>query len=158
MAVELILEPLPWQPVGRTRALHDRPARRALPAHEQRDADQALVAHHRDLGRCAVLHHVQQRDDGVGRKIDVAQRVARLIQDFAERQSASSRWGEQPVLYVQARGGQEMVLLGIGSDMARLRREVKDRGLEKAPRRPLEDNAAGRLCVWYHTKLRESAG
>jgi hypothetical protein len=44
----------------------------------------AFVAHHRDFRRGAVLDHVQQRDDGVGRKIDMAQRVARLVQHATE--------------------------------------------------------------------------
>ena len=68
------------------RALHDRAAGRRLAAHEQRDADHAFVADDGDLGRRAVLHHVEQRDDRRRREVDVAQRAARFVEHLAERQ------------------------------------------------------------------------
>jgi hypothetical protein len=53
--------------------LHHRPAGRGVAAHEQGDADDAVVAHDGDLGRSAVGHDVQQRDDRIDREIHVAQ-------------------------------------------------------------------------------------
>ena len=81
VAMELVLQLLAGQPVSMAGALYDRAARGGFTAHEQRDADETLVAHHRDLRRCAVFHHVQQRHDAVDRKIDVAQDIARLVQE-----------------------------------------------------------------------------
>jgi hypothetical protein len=58
---------------------------RGFTAHEERHADRALVSDHGDFRRGAILEHVQERDDRVGRKIDMTQRVARLVQNFTER-------------------------------------------------------------------------
>ena len=58
--VKLVLEALAAQSIGVPGTLHDRAVRRRLAAHEQRDADQALVAHYRDLRRRAVVQHVEQ--------------------------------------------------------------------------------------------------
>jgi hypothetical protein len=49
-AIELLLEQLPLEPIGRARALHHRPIGHGLPAHEQGNADDALVADHGDFG------------------------------------------------------------------------------------------------------------
>jgi hypothetical protein len=57
-------------------ALRDRPARGGSTAHEQRDADKALITDHGNFGRRTIFQHVQERYDGVGRKINVAQYVA----------------------------------------------------------------------------------
>jgi hypothetical protein len=51
----------------------------------KREADGAIVADDRDLGGCAVAQHVHERDDRIGRKVDVVQAVAGLVQDHAER-------------------------------------------------------------------------
>jgi hypothetical protein len=34
--------------------------------------DEPLVANHRDFGRRAVFHHIEQGDDAVERKLDMA--------------------------------------------------------------------------------------
>ena len=86
MAIELVFQTLRDQPIGRAGALHNRAARGSFTAHKKRDANDAFVSHDRDLCRCAIFHHVQERDDGVSRKIYVAQDIARLVQPFAERQ------------------------------------------------------------------------
>jgi len=85
VAMELILEMLSDQTVGVAGALHDRPARGDFTAHEQRDADEAFVADDRDFRRRAVCQHIQQRNDAVGRKINMAQDIAGLVQNLAER-------------------------------------------------------------------------
>src|SRR5579863_5643794 len=83
--MKLILQTLSDHSIGVAGTLYDCAARRSLPAHEQRDADETFVAHHGDLRRGTVRQHIQQRDDRVDRKIDVAQDIARLIQNLAER-------------------------------------------------------------------------
>src|ERR1700730_8547176 len=84
VAMELFLELLSDQPVGMSGALYDRPARSGFTTHEQRHADETLVAYHRDFRRGTVCQYVQQRYDRVSRKINVAQEVAGFIQDLAE--------------------------------------------------------------------------
>ncbi|MNT22528.1 hypothetical protein D3C72_1579150 [compost metagenome] len=97
VAVELVLELLAGQAVGMPGALHNGAARRAFAAHEDRNADQAFVADHRDLGRGAVLHYVQQRHDGVGGKVDVAQGAAGLVEHLAKGQLDQLEVGQQAV-------------------------------------------------------------
>ena len=77
-------------------ALHDRPAGRGFAAHEQRDAEHAFVADHRDLGRCAVFHHVQQRHDGRGGKVNVGHGHARLGEDLPQRHGHRFELGQPP--------------------------------------------------------------
>ena len=52
--MELFLEFLSDQPVSVASALHDRAAGRSFAAHKQRDADEAVVAHHGNFRRRAV--------------------------------------------------------------------------------------------------------
>src|ERR1700728_3483976 len=85
ISMELVLELLSDQPVSVARALHYRPTRGGFTAHEQRDANKALVADHRNFRRRTVGQDVQQRHDGVGRKINVLQYIAGLVQTLAER-------------------------------------------------------------------------
>ena len=73
MTVELVFEALAREPIRRARTLDDRTIRRGFTAHEQRHADRTLVAYHRDLRRSAVLQDIQQRDDRIDRKIDMAE-------------------------------------------------------------------------------------
>ena len=86
------------------------------------DADKALVSHHGDFRRSAVLQHIQQGHDAVGRKIDMAQDIAGLVQNHAER-----HWDELQVridasaLYgVQRR--KKLVLLRMRRRVRRCRR------------------------------------
>ena len=83
--VELVLDHTRFQAQALAGALHDRAAGRGLAAHEQRDADDALVADHSDLGRSAIFHDVQQRDDGSDRKVHMAQRAAGLVKHLSQR-------------------------------------------------------------------------
>jgi len=68
-----LLEPRARQHVRGSGTLHDGAVGRGLTAHEERNANRAVIADNCDLGRGAVLEHVQKRDDGVDRKIDVTQ-------------------------------------------------------------------------------------
>jgi hypothetical protein len=111
--MELVLELLPDQPVGVAGALHNRPARGGFPTHEQRDADETFVADHRDLRRRAVGQHVQQRHDGIGRKRHVAQEIAGLVQDLAERQRHEPQVRVQSFAFRRGQRSQQVVLLRI---------------------------------------------
>jgi len=55
--LELVLHGCRRQPEAFARTLHDSAARRRLAAHEERDADDAFVAHDGDLGRRTVLEN-----------------------------------------------------------------------------------------------------
>ncbi len=82
--VEFILDDGRRQTKALASALDDRPAGRQLAAHEERNADDAFIADNGDLGRRAVFHDVEKRDDGRRREIHVAERAARLVQDLAQ--------------------------------------------------------------------------
>ena len=84
-AIEFLLQQMARQPVGVARGLHHGRARRGFAAHEQRNADDAFVAHSRDFCRCARLRDVVQRHDGGGREIGVLQLSAGFVEDFTER-------------------------------------------------------------------------
>jgi hypothetical protein len=85
-AGEFALEHPSLQAIGVACALHHSPVRYCFAAHEEGDADDALVADHGDLCGSAVLHDVQQGDDGGGGKIDMAQLLTRLVEGHPERQ------------------------------------------------------------------------
>jgi CTP:molybdopterin cytidylyltransferase MocA len=78
---------------------------------EERDADDPLVAHDRDLRRGAVLQHIQQRNDRVGGEIDVAQHAARLVQRLAKWQRDEPQVREKPFSFVWRERSQKMILL-----------------------------------------------
>ena len=79
-AVELDLQHLSTQAQGIARALYDRPARRGVTPHKQRDANDTFITDHGDFGRGAVLHYVQQRNDAIRWEIDMLKSDAWLIQ------------------------------------------------------------------------------
>ena len=58
-------------------ALHHGLVRRGTAAHEDGDTHHALLTDHRYFRRGAVLQHIQQRNNGRGREIDMAKRAAR---------------------------------------------------------------------------------
>ncbi|MNV60478.1 hypothetical protein D3C71_1529410 [compost metagenome] len=82
--IEFAFEQLPFQAVGMASTLHQGAAGGAFAPHEQGHPDQPLVAHHGDLRRGAVFHHIEQGDDAVDGEIDMAQGVARFVQDLAQ--------------------------------------------------------------------------
>ncbi len=93
-----------------TFALHDGATRRGLTAHEQGNAENALVADHGDFSRCAILHDIQQRHDGIGRKVDVFELPARLVEHFAQLQWDQLQMGSK-ALKLACRQCREQVIL-----------------------------------------------
>src|ERR1700738_5025493 len=114
MTLEFLLEPRARQHVRGSGALHDGAVRRGLTAHEERDANRAVVSDNRDFRRCAVFEHVEEGDDDVGRKIDVTQRVARLVQSFTERQRYELQVREQSLAFWLRQRIQNVILLWVG--------------------------------------------
>ena len=111
--MELVLELLSDQPVGVSGALHDRPTRGGFTAHKQCDADESLVADDRNFCRRAVCQDVQQGHYGVGWKINVAQPVAGLIQDLAERHRDEPQVRVKSLPLGGRQRGQQVILLRI---------------------------------------------
>jgi hypothetical protein len=109
-AVELEHHLLRVQAQALAGALHHRAAGRRFAAHEERDADQAFEADHRDLGRGAVLHQVQQRDDRGRRKVHVVQPRTRFVEHFAQWQIDHLEVG-QPALEFDIRHGRKQLVL-----------------------------------------------
>ena len=72
--------------------------------------DQALVAHHGDLGRGAVLHHVEQRNDRAGGEVDVVEDAAGLVDHVAERHREGLEVRRQS-LHLGYREGSKQVVL-----------------------------------------------
>ena len=114
MAVEFRFDRAARQLVRGARTLHDRSARRTLPTHEERHADGPLVTNHRNLGRCAVLQHVQQRNDRVCREIDVILHTARLVDAHAERKLDELQLREQPSRLLIRERGENLIVTRIG--------------------------------------------
>ena len=95
------------------RGLHHGRARRAVSAHEERDADHALVTHSRGLGRCAGLHDVVQRDDGAGGEEGVLHLRAGFVKDIAQRHLDQLEARGQAREFGLGQGGEQMVLARI---------------------------------------------
>ncbi len=110
---EFLLEPHARQPVRGAGALHDRTVGGGFTAHEQRHANRAIVPHDRDFRGGAVFQHVQERDDRVGWKIDVPQRVAGLVQNHAEWHRNELQVWKQPLPLLRRQGSQNLVFLGV---------------------------------------------
>ena len=109
-ATEFLLQQAALQPISVTRGLHDGRAWRAVPAHEQRNADYTLVAHPRGFGRRARSHDVVQRDDGGSREIGVLQLYARFVEHVPERQRHQMQVRGQRLEFGRWQGGKKMVL------------------------------------------------
>src|ERR1700679_4167550 len=113
-SIEILLHDLRLQPISQSGALHYRAARRGIAAHEQRNTDDALIAHHGDLVGGTILHHVQQRDDGRRWKVHMAQRAAGFVKHLAERHvDPLELW--QPALRFGIRQCGEQVVLRVQS-------------------------------------------
>jgi len=91
--------------------LHHRAAHGAL-AFEQRHADHAFMADHGDLGGGAVLHHIEQRDDGGGGEVHIFHGIAELEEFLAERQLYQFQMFKQGFQCLARQRGQQFVLLG----------------------------------------------
>src|SRR5690348_2802208 len=113
IAMELILEALSDETVTVSCTLHDRPTRGGFAAHEQRYADEAVIAYHRNLRRGAVVEYIQQRYDGVGWEIDMTQEVAGLVQNLAERHGDEPQVRVKSLPHSGGEPGQQEILLRI---------------------------------------------
>ena len=58
--------------------------------------------------------HVQQRDDGIRREVDVAQRGAGFVQHHAERHGHELEMRKQPVMFDLGKRAQDVVFARIG--------------------------------------------
>ena len=118
-APELALEQFGLEPHAVPRALHDGAAGRGVAAHEQRNAEDAFVAHDGDFGRRAVLHDVEQRHDGRGREIDVAQLRPRFVEDLAELHGNWLEMRDEPLVVALRQRGEKMIPAGTGTGRRR---------------------------------------
>jgi hypothetical protein len=114
VAIEFGLEVPTPEPVGMAAALHDRPARRALSAHEQGDAQDAVVADHGDFRGAAILHDVEKGDDGIGGEVDVVQNVAGFVEHLAQRKIGRDQVRRQARPDFLRQHAQKQVLFGNG--------------------------------------------
>lgn len=113
--VELRLVECCWQPIAVAGALNHGSVRRGVATHEQRNADQTFVAGHGNFGRSPVFGHIGQRDDRCGRKVDMAQGTARLVEYLSEWRLDRLEQG-QPLLHVVlGKGGNQEVQFGFAS-------------------------------------------
>src|ERR1700738_2187279 len=95
---ELILEQFGLEPESVPRALHHRAAGRGLAAHEQGYAENTLVTYDSDFSGRAILHDVEQRKDGGGGEIDVAQLDPGFIENLAELHRYQFEMGCEPLV------------------------------------------------------------
>jgi hypothetical protein len=109
-ALEVIFHQLASQPVAVSGALHHGATGGGFSAHEQGNADHALVAHHGNLGGCPIFHDVEQGDDGAGGKEHVAHLDTRLIQHMAQRHRHQFQIRQQTFVVLLRQRGKQVVL------------------------------------------------
>jgi hypothetical protein len=109
-------------PGRRGRRFAPRPAAgRGFAPHEQGDADDALVAHHGDFRRGAILHDVEQGDDGIDGEIGVMRRMPDSQSVSPSVRGTSSREGKMRAYSSAGRAASSWFLGGAcGSDMSDL--------------------------------------
>ena len=105
---------LRFQPKSLPCALHHRTAGGGLSSHKQGNTDDAIVADHGNLGRSAVLHDIQQRDDGGRWKIHVGQRGARLVQHLTQRQVDGFQEGQPALRLCVRQSGEQVIVYRLG--------------------------------------------
>ena len=111
--VEFLLQHAPLQPIGMPGRLHDSCAGRGVAAHEQRNADNAFMAHTRHFRRGAGFGDVMQGDDAGGREIGVAHLHARLVEAFAQRQGHQLQMRGKTFEFRRRQGGKQVVLVRV---------------------------------------------
>jgi hypothetical protein len=111
-AIKLLHQQLRFEPVTVTARLHGGLAGCGMAAHEKRYAEHALIAHARDLGGCAIFHHIMQGNDGGGRKIHVLQLAAGFAENRAERHLDQLKMRGESLEYFRRQGCEKVVLLG----------------------------------------------
>jgi hypothetical protein len=85
-------------------------ARLPAAAQEGGEARHALVAHHAHLGRRAVVHEGDQRDDATAGEIDVGGRLVGVAEDLLELQLDGFQLGEEALVLLPGQGRQQAVL------------------------------------------------
>ncbi len=78
---ELLFDSFAGQPVRTACTLHDGTVGRGRAAHDERDAYRSVVADHGDFRRRTIFQHIEKGNDHVDWKIDIALRVAGLIEN-----------------------------------------------------------------------------
>src|SRR5688572_18580671 len=82
--MKLALQYRCFETVRMSGVLHDGATHGGVAAHEQGDANHALVPHDGDLRGFAIFHDVEQGDYAVRREIRVSHGFAGFIQDLTE--------------------------------------------------------------------------
>ena len=98
------------------RAKHHGAAGRRPAAHEQRNADHALVAYDGDFGRRTVLHLVDQRDDRSDRKIDLRQCAPRFVERLAQWHVDRFKVRQQALPLILRQGCEQAVFAEVRGD------------------------------------------
>jgi hypothetical protein len=78
---------------------------------KQRNAEDALVTYDSDFSRRAILHDVQERNDGCGVEIDESQWGAGFIEDVTEPQRYQFQMGGDAVVVAHRQGIEQMILM-----------------------------------------------
>src|ERR1700676_2047953 len=138
---ELILEQFGLEPESVPGALHHRAAGRGLAAHEQGYAENPLVTYDSNFSGRAIFHDVQQRKDGCGGEVDVAQLDPGFIEDLAELHRHQFEVGCEPRVVAARQRRKQMILMGtVAFRCSHLRSPSKARtmlcGRPRALRRP----------------------
>src|SRR5690348_5533176 len=115
MSTELVPESIAREPIRLTGTLHEGATRSRFTSHEQRHPDGALSAHHGDLGRRAVTHDVQERDDRVRRKIDVPQCGTGFVEHLAEWHWNQLEMRKKSFALGRRQGAEDVVVVGFVS-------------------------------------------
>jgi hypothetical protein len=112
-AIELAPDHHGRNAVGMARVLHHRAAGGRFAAHERRDADHPFVSGKRELRRGSVARHREQRNDAIGREIDVVEALAGFVHGASQRQRNPFQAGREP-LVVGLRQRRKKVIPSLG--------------------------------------------
>src|SRR5207247_6716555 len=105
-SAKLVFQPLRLQPESVPRALDDCATGRGLATHKQRYTQNTFVTYDRNFSRRAILHDVQQRNDGRRWKVDVPQPDTGFIEDITEPHRYEFQMGREPFVVARRQGGE----------------------------------------------------
>jgi hypothetical protein len=108
-APKLRAEGIGIDPPGRSCMLHTGERRSGGNAEHQRRTEHPFVANQSHLQLILALHRRDLRDRAAGRKVDVANRGAGLIENLGRGQLDVTRFGEQPAAFQRRQAGQQAV-------------------------------------------------
>src|SRR5208282_6646027 len=94
---ELVFQQLGFEPNAITCALYDGVAGSGLAAHKQGYTEHTFVPYDGDFRRRAVLHDIQQGNDGRRGKIDVSQAGTGFVQNLTQLHTDHFQMGPQPL-------------------------------------------------------------